>query len=199
MASLALVKGLTSRLSGASDIRIATMAANRSVRGTEGLIGLFANTLVVRTRLEPTASYRELLRLVRRTVLNAFENQELPFELLLQTMEVEQSQFDRAAVAPMLFLWQQAPPPLDGQEEFTARPLNADCDAHRPQGVPTRFVLIWELEHSDRGLHARITYQTALFTRTSIDAMAAAFQHLLMEATACPDHPLASIRLDGDT
>jgi amino acid adenylation domain-containing protein len=79
------------RWSGQSDIVVGTPIANRTRRELEGLIGFFANTLVLRTQLAPDLSVRELLQRVRETSLNAYAHQDVPFEMLVERLRPERS------------------------------------------------------------------------------------------------------------
>ncbi|HYN21160.1 MAG TPA: amino acid adenylation domain-containing protein, partial [Thermoanaerobaculia bacterium] len=77
---------LLHRLTGQDDLRIGTLAANRPRVELEGLIGLFANTIVLRTRLGTDSNFRELIERVRETAIRAYLHQELPFEKLIEEL-----------------------------------------------------------------------------------------------------------------
>ena len=60
---------------------------NRNQAETENLIGYFLNNLALRTHISDTLTFRELLKNVRQTTLEAYSNQELPFEKLVQELQ----------------------------------------------------------------------------------------------------------------
>jgi len=86
MVLLACWQLLLGRLSGQSDVTVATPFSNRPRREWEGVVGFFVNTLVLRARLHLGDSFRELVRQVRQTCLAAYAHQELPFERLVEEL-----------------------------------------------------------------------------------------------------------------
>jgi non-ribosomal peptide synthetase component F len=83
MVLLAAYKVLLSRLTGETDIVVTTSAAGRSHAGLDGLIGFFVNNIVLRTDLSGELGFREVVRRVRETVLDAQDHQDLPFDMLV--------------------------------------------------------------------------------------------------------------------
>lgn len=77
---------LLGRYAGQDDVLLGSPIANRNRLETEGLIGCFINTLVLRTRLEGNPSFTELLAQVRKTTLDAYQHQDLPFDVLVETL-----------------------------------------------------------------------------------------------------------------
>jgi hypothetical protein len=89
MVLLAAFNVLLHRLSGQDDILVGTPIAGRNRTEFEGMIGLFVNTVVVRTRLSGEGSFRDLLGQVRNTVLDAYGHQDMPFEELVAALDVK--------------------------------------------------------------------------------------------------------------
>ncbi|HEY6147327.1 MAG TPA: condensation domain-containing protein, partial [Thermoanaerobaculia bacterium] len=88
---VAAFQALMHRYSGQDDVVVGTPVANRSRLETERLIGFFANTLALRVDLSGEPTFRELLGRVREVVLEAWENQELPFERLVEELQPRRS------------------------------------------------------------------------------------------------------------
>src|SRR5262249_48844203 len=143
---------------------------------TAGVMGLLANTLVIRASLDDDPTFDALLARVRRAVLAAFEHQELPFELLLQTLEGE-GPFDRSALAPVLVLWQQDT--NDVPAAWAGRPLYAPEDTPRPGMVATRFDLVWECHAGSQGLDLTLLYRPARCSRAAAAALVGAFRDVV--------------------
>ena len=80
---------LLHRHTGKDDFVVGTPIANRNRLETEGLIGFFANTLVLRTSLAGNPTFRELVRRVREICLEAYVYQDLPFERLVEELHLE--------------------------------------------------------------------------------------------------------------
>jgi hypothetical protein len=82
---------LLARYSAQEDIIVGTPIARRSHSDVEKLIGVFINNLALRTDLSGKLTFRELLMRVRRTVLDAFAHQDIPFEKLLSDLRIERA------------------------------------------------------------------------------------------------------------
>ncbi|WPC06497.1 amino acid adenylation domain-containing protein [Pseudomonas benzenivorans] len=91
MLLLAAFQLLLARYSGQRDIRVGVPVANRQRAEIAPLIGFFVNTQVLRARLEPGMSFRELLGQVRQAALQAQEHQDLPFDQLVEALAPERS------------------------------------------------------------------------------------------------------------
>ena len=85
MTMLAAFKTLLGRYTGQQDIVVGVPIANRSRAELEELIGLFVNTLVMRTDISNHPGFRQLLGQVRETAIRAFAHQDLPFERIVET------------------------------------------------------------------------------------------------------------------
>jgi hypothetical protein len=88
MILLAAFKTLLHRYTGHDDLMVGVPIANRPRVEVEGLIGYFANTLVMRTTLPGDPTFRELLRRVKETAVEAYAHQDLPFERLVELLPV---------------------------------------------------------------------------------------------------------------
>ncbi|HEX9945239.1 MAG TPA: amino acid adenylation domain-containing protein, partial [Thermoanaerobaculia bacterium] len=102
MVLLAGFAALLGRASGQDDFAVGVPVSGRDRRGTEGLIGLFVNTLALRLDLAGGLSFRELVRRVRDEAVAAREHQEVPFELLIDELQPERTG-DRTPLFQALF------------------------------------------------------------------------------------------------
>ena len=108
MTLLAAFALLLERYSGQEDIVVGSPIANRQDAQLEGMIGFFVNSLVMRVRTEGEQSFRELLRAVRQTALDAYQHQDVPFERLVDELSPQRS-LDRTPLFQVLFAVQNAP------------------------------------------------------------------------------------------
>jgi amino acid adenylation domain-containing protein len=108
MTLLAGFAALLNRYSGARDLMIGIPVAGRNRPELERLIGFFVNTLVVRVQLDGAPGGEELLRRVRRSSLDAFSHQDLPFERLVAELNPERD-LDRSPLFQVMFALQNAP------------------------------------------------------------------------------------------
>src|SRR5581483_928704 len=86
MTMLAAFQVLLFRYSGQNDVLVGTPVANRTRPETEGLIGCFINTLVLRSKLTENISFRTLLSQVRQITLDAYAHQDVPFEKVIEEL-----------------------------------------------------------------------------------------------------------------
>ncbi|MEZ9974492.1 condensation domain-containing protein, partial [Vibrio lentus] len=82
---------LISRQSGSQDIVMGSPISGRVHSKVEALIGFFVNTLVIRTQLDDEQTFLELAACNRRNVLEAFNHQHVPFELIVEAVNPERS------------------------------------------------------------------------------------------------------------
>ncbi|HST60256.1 MAG TPA: amino acid adenylation domain-containing protein, partial [Longimicrobium sp.] len=162
---------LLGRYAGVEDVVVGSPIAGRTRSETESLIGLFANTLVLRTELEGDPSFREVLGRVRDVALGAYEHQDLPFEKLVAELQPERS-LSHAPVFQVMFTLQDADSlgvTLPGLEGETVAPGERTA----------MFDLALALTTAGGTLHGGITYAADLFDRATIQRMAAHLQRLL--------------------
>lgn len=116
MVQLAALQLFLHRTTGATDIGVGVPIANRHWRESESLVTSLVNTLVLRTRFEPTETIGELVSDIRNTTLDAYDNQDVPFEHLTQRLAQAQRRVGSAQFG-VFFNVQNAPietPDLDG-------------------------------------------------------------------------------------
>ncbi|MCC6858504.1 MAG: amino acid adenylation domain-containing protein [Bryobacterales bacterium] len=175
MTLVAAFKTLLARYTGQDDIAVGTPIANRGRAEIEPLIGFFVNTLVLRTGLAGNPSFLDLLKRVRETTLDAYANQDVPFEMVVEAVEPDRD-LTRPPLFQAMFVMQNTP--LDARElpGLRLEPLAAEA------GVST-FDLT--LSMNERG--GVIEYSTELFDAATIRRMIAHFRSLLVAFTADPE------------
>jgi len=116
MVLLAHVKVLLHRYSGAQDIIVGTPVAGRPHPDLQDQIGLYLNTLSIRTRPQSELSFTDYLADVRRVCLDAYEHQDYPFDRLVDDVIVTRD-LSRSPVFDVMMILQNqddAPPTFDG-------------------------------------------------------------------------------------
>lgn len=174
--------GLLGQRSGAPEIVLGTPIANRGRRAVEGVVGFLANTLALRIRLDPTASFRDLVARARRTVTDAWCHQDLPFERLVAKLRPQRTT-SHPPVFQVLFALQE--PPVEAEAGGVRFRLD-DVDAG---AAP--FDLTVQLWETDEGFAGSILYATELFDGTTIERLVQDYTALLEQAVADPDRPLS--------
>ncbi|MEP7338449.1 MAG: amino acid adenylation domain-containing protein, partial [Acidobacteriota bacterium] len=182
MTLLAAFKTLLHRYTGAEDLLVGTVAANRNRGETEKLIGFFANTLVLRTDFSGDPNFREVLGRVRATVLEAYAHQDLPFEKLVEELRPERN-LSLSPLFQVLFTFRTAPPPV-------AFPGLAATLLEVETGT-TKFDLSLALAEGEEGLSGVLEYNCDLFDEATMSRMLRHFHQLLESVVADPELPVA--------
>jgi amino acid adenylation domain-containing protein len=190
MTLLAAFKVLLHRYTGEEDILVGTPIAGRNRLETEGLIGLFINTLVLRTDLSGNPSFRQLLAGVRKLAWEAFANQDVPFEKLVDELRPERNASYSPVFQAMLVLGYNpnAPISLAG---LTVTPVELDSRS-------SQFDLTISMADTDRGLEGFIEYNTDIFDEPRIKRMAVHFENILRAVTLAPEQPISDLPLMGE-
>ncbi|MCP4154596.1 MAG: amino acid adenylation domain-containing protein, partial [bacterium] len=105
MVLLTIFNSFLSKLCGQDDIITGTPVAGRLHADLEGVIGMFVNTLAIRTRLERDKNCRTLLERVKTTTLAAFENQDYQFEELVESLDISRNA-SRSSLFDVMFTMQ---------------------------------------------------------------------------------------------
>ncbi|MFO0760431.1 MAG: amino acid adenylation domain-containing protein [Byssovorax sp.] len=184
MTLLAAFAALLHRYSGQRDLLIGSPIANRSRAETEGLIGFFLNTLVLRVKVGEEASFRDLLKSVRTTCLEAYAHQDMPFERLVAELLPVRDQ-SRSPLFQVMFTLQNTPDSGVSLEGLTIEGLTIET-------ATAKFDLTLTLIEGQKGLSGAILYNTDLFDAATIDRLIEHFSTLLQGAVKEPQ------RLVGD-
>jgi amino acid adenylation domain-containing protein len=191
MVVLAAFQVLLSRYSGEHDVVVGSVVAGRTHAQTEGLIGLFVNTLILRTELSGNLSFRQLLGRVKEVTLGAYAHQGLPFEKLVIELRPERN-LTRQPIFQVALALQNFPHEQLELVGLTWTPIDIEQ-------ITALFDLSLYLFESSDGLGGLFEYATDLFNRETIERMAGHFRTLLEGIVAEPDRPIRQLQLLRDT
>jgi hypothetical protein len=161
---------------GAVDFCIGSPITQRNGEATEHMIGMFVNMLAFRCRVEPGMGFRDVLRQVRCTALEAYENSDVPFQSLVRAINPDRRS-QRSPIFQVMFGYETYMPPV--ADEF-----QMDADA----GTARYDLALHLSETAHEGLTGVIEYSTDLFEEADIDTLAAHGDVLLNDITFDPDH-----------
>ena len=188
MVLLAAFQTLLLRYSGQRRLVVGMPIANRNRSDTENLIGFFANSLALAAELPAGLRFRELLEQVRDTTLEAYANQDLPFEFLVEEIQPERD-LSRHPIFQVMFNYL----PDYGTTRIEMKDLSLTFeDVHNAGSAFELFVSMWP--HGD-GFRGSIYYSTALFDATTIDRLGGHLKGLLAAVAAEPDTSVDALRL----
>ncbi len=178
---------LLHRLTGQTDLTIGFPTAGRVQPELEDLIGYFANTLVVRARVDPAMSFAALIAQVREAVLEALAHQEVPFERLVEVVRPERDP-SRNPLFQVMLAYQNVPNARPTLEGLRVEPLTIDHDT-------AKFDLLLTLNDVDEAATGWLEYNSALFDIDTAERMVERFLTLLRNAVARPDVDIADLEI----
>ncbi len=192
MALLALWSLLLSRLCGQNDIVVGTPVANRNRPELEPLIGFFANTLPIRTKIDESVGFRALLRAVKDTALAAYEHQDLPFDRLVEELNPVRS-LSHSPIFQTLFAYRSGDGGGLPSSELQVRPI-------APPQRMAKFDLTFDVVATAAAGAAErydceCVYRASLFDHAHIAGYLDAYRTLLRQVLAAPDRPLRALVL----
>jgi amino acid adenylation domain-containing protein len=191
MALQAGLAALLTRLGAGEDLPIGVPTAGRFDEALDGLVGFFLNTLVLRTDTSGNPSFTELLGRVRRTDLDAYGHQDLPFEQIVEAVNPTRSPGRHPLFQVMLSFRNNA------QARFELPGLTMEAV---PAGVPAaKFDLSFSLteqfdaQGAPAGVRGEIQYATALFDRETVTRLGERLLLLLDRSVREPGTPIGEL------
>lgn len=177
------------RYTGQEDIMVGSPITNRDRPVFESLIGFFVNSLVLRTRLENNPTFKELLAQVRQVSLDAYANQDVPFDRLVEVLKPERHK-NLSPLFQVMFVLQNSP-----IEKLDLAGLNVtEIELDRPTAGAT-FDLTLSMQEIDGEMRGRFEYNANLFDDDTIAGMVEHFQILVGAIVANPDERIGQLPL----
>ncbi|MHA6193811.1 amino acid adenylation domain-containing protein [Pseudomonas wadenswilerensis] len=185
---LASFKALLHRYSGQRDIRVGGLIANRTRSETEGLIGFFVNTQVLRSEITGQTRFDALLQSVREAAMGAQAHQELSFDAIVEGLQIPRSQ-NRNPLFQVMFNHRPLVNAIQGRQlacglgvaSLTPEQLGED---QRPQAAGSDLML--DTSGEGEQLKASFTYATDIFDEATVRRMAGHWRTLLGGICANP-------------
>jgi amino acid adenylation domain-containing protein len=179
MALLAAFATVLGRHSGQEDLIIGSPIANRTRAEVEPLIGFFVNTLALRLDLSGAPSFRELLSRVRTCALDAYANQDLPFERLVDLLQPARD-LSRNPLFQVMFALQNAPVGAADLPGLHVAPLNYER-------TTAQFDLVLDMWEGTDRLLGVLEFSADLFDRPTVERLVGHLQTILAAVVRTPD------------
>lgn len=173
------------RFTGTEDIIVGIPVSCRNHLNLSNTLGLFVNTLAIRLQINKNLSFIELLKKMSQVVLPAYQNQDLPFEKVLESLCLKRSN-NKHPIVPVMYSHRQkrvlSSPFIDVKTEFLDYLL------------PTSpFDLTLITEESDDKLSVCIEYASDLFSKESMTTFLDYFKRLIMEVADNQHHKIKDL------
>ncbi|MEU5692153.1 non-ribosomal peptide synthase/polyketide synthase [Actinosynnema sp. NPDC020468] len=186
-ALLAATQALLARYTGQDDIALGSVTTGRNRAELAGLVGFFVGTVVLRSTVDLERSFAEHLAVAADTALDAFANDDVPFDKVVEAVVTERDQ-SRNPLFDMLVVLQNAnrtlpvvPGVVVSEHPLTRRYSNFDLSV--------------DFTDTPDGIHGLVEYSTDLFDAATIDRLTRHFTRLVEEVTAAPDRRLSAVPL----
>jgi non-ribosomal peptide synthetase component F len=155
----------------------------------EGLIGFFVNTLALRVRVEEEETVEELLQRVREEVLGAYAHQDVPYEKVVERVQVE-----RAGEAGELFQVMLA---VQNAPTYVLNLPDLTLTRQETYSGKAKFDLLFLFYEDGPQIKGSVTYNSDLFDADTINLMVRRFMNLLKAAVSNMQQPVSSLSMLG--
>ena len=184
---------LLHKYSGQSSFLIGSPVANRNHRETENLIGCFINILPLKAEFKPNDSFELFLSRVNETILNAHENQDIPFEKLIDNLEFER-EVNKNPIFQVLFTYEKHEP---DKKKFFFKNLKVEEKSYA-KDERAKFDLSMHVSSYSDHMEVTINYAEDLFDIHMIKRMAENFRKLTISAVSEPSTKISEIDILSD-
>ena len=187
MILLAAFNVLLSKYSSQDDLVIGSPIAGRSHGDLEHTIGMFVNTLALRNFPAGDKTFKGFLEEVRENTLNAYENQDYPFEELVEKAGVRRD-LSRNPLFDVMFVFQNIPWQMNKVPGLILRPYEMEVQS-------TKFDLMLSAADVDDKIDFGIEYCTLLFKRETIERFIAYFKRVVSMISAAPGIRISTVEI----
>ncbi|MBG9771218.1 peptide synthetase, partial [Bacillus vallismortis] len=187
MVMLSAYYTLLSKYTGQDDIIVGTPSAGRNHSDTEGIIGMFVNTLAIRSEVKQDETFTQLIARVRKQVLDAFSHQDYPFEWLVEDLNIPRD-VSRHPLFDTMFSLQNATEGIPAVGDLS-------LSVHETNFKIAKFDLTVQARETDEGIELDLDYSTKLFKQSTADRLLNHFARLLDAAAAEPEKQISDYNL----
>uniref|UniRef100_UPI0004916139 non-ribosomal peptide synthetase n=1 Tax=Tenacibaculum ovolyticum TaxID=104270 RepID=UPI0004916139 len=192
---LSAFKILLYKYTGQQDICVGTPVAGRTSQEIENLIGFFINMLVIRSEVKPEINFTKFLSEVKNTSLDAYTNQEIPFEKVVEATVKQRDISDRNPLYQVLFNFQNTP----RVQEILLGDLEVDFIEPSTLKVKADLHFIVAEHPGNDGLILEVEYPTDSYKKSTIERLVSHYIQLLDSVVENPMLPISRLGiLDTD-
>lgn len=178
---------LLHRLCGQNDIVLGTPIANRTRSEVEGLIGFFANTLVLRGNVSGNPSFEDFVARLNEVALDAYAHQDLPFERLVDELGVERDPARNPLVQVVFSYMDGSRGSLEvGELEISTLPI---------ESTSARFDLECNVVGGDGDMQVQLIYNTTLYEPHTVERWLELYLRVLEVMATSPDARVSDFEL----
>ncbi|MDM5300447.1 surfactin non-ribosomal peptide synthetase SrfAA [Bacillus subtilis] len=187
MVMLSAYYTLLSKYTGQDDIIVGTPSAGRNHSDTEGIVGMFVNTLAIRSEVKQDETFTHLITRVRKQVLDAFSHQDYPFEWLVEDLNIPRD-VSRHPLFDTMFSLQNATEGIPSVGDLA-------LSVHETNFKIAKFDLTVQARETDEGIELDLDYSTKLFKQSTAQRLLNHFARVLEDAAAEPEKQISEYKL----
>jgi acyl carrier protein len=188
----AALAALLTRLGAGTDVPLGTVVAGRSDETLNDVVGFFLNTVVLRTDTSGDPTFFQLVRRVRTSDLAAFDNQDVPFERVVQEIHPA-----RSGMHPLFQVMLNVQDDPISAFELPGLSAMAAAGDDQLDGAPAQFDLEFILFDCSSGLRGILRFDAQLFSRTTAERVVSQWKRLLNEVSTHPGRRITEIDISG--
>lgn len=189
---LAAYQTLLYRYTGQEDLCVGTSISSRNRPELQNLIGLFANTLVLRNNLEGDPTFADVLKRTRKVAFGAFAHKDIPYEKLIEELKTERNMSHNPFFQTMLTY-------LTAQDEEDQPFQGIAMETHDLKKKASALELSFTITEQNDELVCSMDFNTDLFNTETIHRLLKYFLNLLQACVDNPQQPISEIRLLSET
>jgi len=213
MMLLSVYNILLAALAGREEIIVGTVAAGRRHADMQKIIGFFVNMLAIKTSPGKDKLFSQYLAEVRNKTLNAFENQEYPFEELVNQLDIQREP-GRHPLVDVVFVFRDANNPhgevkkhSSGDSQLNSLEVSHSQGETEPTPPNDSLLNFRKISHFDLMMHSTdtgpsihmiIEYSTVLFKRVTIEEFSRVYLEILAQVLENDDIQLSALRISHD-
>jgi len=186
MTLLSVFSILMGRYSQQKDILIGSPMANRKSPEVDSLIGFFVNTIIFRADLSNNPSFTTVLKRIKQTCLGGYNHQDIPFEKIVDELQIERD-LSRSALFQVMFSLQNTP--MDSSFKLSGVKVSHSQ-------IPTNtsnFDLTMDVTETEGQLQGVVEYNPDLFNKETIARLVTHFSNLLESIVSEPEQKLSEL------
>ncbi|MFC4634986.1 amino acid adenylation domain-containing protein [Dokdonia ponticola] len=180
MVLMASINGLLSRYTNTRDIILGTPVAGREHSDLENQVGLYLNTLAIRTKFEKDISFEELLTIQKDTLLDAYSHQDYPFDSLVEELDIKRD-ISRSALFDVLVVFQNQQKVVTPYDDLILDDLKV-TPYQKIEKSFSKFDLSFAFIEVEEQLLLQIEYNTDLYELEFIERLRVHLENFLAKA-----------------
>ena len=173
------------KYSGQEDIIIGSPVSGRTHPDTEKMLGMFVNTLALRGKPEKDKTFASFLKEMKNTCLKAYENQDYPFEELIEQIDIKED-MSRNPLFDVMFV-------LQNNEGVDFKLMQSEVAGTVVESTVAKFDLTFNMVEANGTYHIDLEYCTDIFKEESMNWMLTHYLNILSQAVADPDKKIEEL------